>query len=111
MARHTYSKVVYMDPIKEIHGKLCKHSDVYFAKNGLSGKLYTSRICNPSTVVTAGMLEQRQLFKAASDYAKAVALDATRRAAAELRFAAQSKYKSLRTFLMAESMAGEAVGA
>ena len=111
MARHNYDKVVFEYPVKEIHGKVCKHTDVYFGKNGLSGKLYTSRICNPSTVVTAGMLEQRQLFKAASDYAKAVALDATRRAAAELRFAAQSKYKSLRTFLMAESMAGEAVGA
>ena len=109
MARHNYDKVVFEYPVKEIHGKVCRHTDVYFGKNGLSGKLYTSRICNPSTVVTAGMLEQRQLFKAASDYAKAVALDATRRAAAELRFSAQSKYKSLRTFLMAESMAGEAV--
>ena len=111
MARHTYEKVVFEYPVKEIHGKVCKHTDVYFGKNGLSGKLYTSRICNPSTKVTAAMLQQRLVFKQASDYAKAVMLDATRRAAAEVRFAGQSKYKSLRAFLMVESMSGNEVNA
>ena len=109
MARHTYEKVIFEYPVKEIHGKICKHTEVYFAKNGLSGKLYTSRICNPSSVVTAGMLAQRQLFAAASTYAKNTMLDSTKRAAAETRFAGQSKYKSLRTFLMAESIAGNEV--
>lgn len=97
-------------PFRNPGGKISKKNTTIIWAKKRNGTMYT-QILTPSHKVTAGMLEQRQLFKAASDYAKAVMLDATRRAAAELRFAAQSKYLSLRTFLMAESMAGEAVGA
>ena len=55
------------------------------------------------------MLAQRNLFRDASAYAKTQMTDATKRAAAEVRFNAQEKYKMLRTFLMAEFMAGNGV--
>ena len=104
-----YSKVVFEYPVKEIHGKPCSHTDVYFGVNGFTKKAYISRLCNPSTTVTAGMLAQRAKFKAASDYAVAQMTDIQKRAAAEQRFNAQSRYFTLRSFLMAESMAGNEV--
>ena len=104
-----YDKVVFDYPVKEIHGKPCSHTNTYFGVNGFTKKPYISRLCNPSTVVTAGMLAQRAKFKAASDYATDQMTDIQKRAAAEQRFNAQVKYHTLRTYLMAESMAGNEV--
>ena len=104
-----YQKVVFEYPVKEIHGKPCSHTNVYFGVNGLTHKAYISRLCHPSTVVTAGMLVQRSKFKQASDYAVEQMTSVQKRAAAEARFNAQSKYLTLRSFLMAESFAGEEV--
>ena len=104
-----YPKVVFQYPVKEIHGKPCGHEKVYFGVNGFTKQPYISKLCYPSTVVTAGMLAQRRLFKTASEYARAQMTDATKRAAAEQRFSAQEKYHMLRTFLMAEFMAGDGV--
>ena len=104
-----YDKVVFEYPVKEIHGKPCSHTKVYFGVNSHTKKAYISRMCNPSTTVTAGMLAQRAKFKAASDYANAQMTDIQKRAAAEQRFNAQSRYFTLRSFLMAESMAGNEV--
>jgi hypothetical protein len=101
--------VEFQYPVAAIHGKPCGHTNVYFGVNGLTHKPYISKLCYPSTTVTAGMLAQRQLFKSASDYAKTQMTDATKRAAAEVRFAAQTKYHTLRTFLMSEFMAGNGV--
>ena len=84
-----YQKVVFEYPVREIHGKPCSHT---------------------STTVTAGMLAQRNLFRDASNYAKTQMTDATKRAAAEVRFNAQTRYHMLRTYLMAEFMAGNQVG-
>ena len=109
MANSKYSKVVFEYPVKEIHGKPCSHTDVYFGVNGFTKKAYISRLSNPSTTVTAGMLAQRAKFKNASDYAVAQMTDIQKRAAAEQRFNAQSRYFTLRSFLMAESMAGNEV--
>ena len=106
-----YGKVVFEYPVKELHGKICKHSDVIFGKNGLTGKLYTSRICNPSTEVTAKQLQHRQMFTNASNYAKRLMADTTKRQAAEVRWAQNgaTRYKTLRTYLIGEFMAGNEV--
>ena len=39
------SKIIPMDLIKSMSGKLCSHSDMYFAKRGKT--LYTGKRCNP----------------------------------------------------------------
>ena len=104
-----YQKVEFEYPVKAVHGKPCGHTNVYFGVNGFTKKPYISKLCYPSTVVTAGMLAQRRLFQSASAYAKTQMTDATKRAAAESRFNAQERYKMLRTFLMAEFMAGDGV--
>ena len=105
-----YQKVVFEYPVREIHGKPCSHTNTYFAINGFTKEPYISKLCYPSTTVTAGMLAQRNLFRDASNYAKTQMTDATKRAAAEVRFAAQTKYHMLRTFLISEFMSGNQVG-
>ena len=92
-----YQKVVFEYPVKEIHGKPCGHTKTYFAVNGFTKEPYISKICYPSTTVTAGMLAQRNLFRDASTYAKE-------------QMNAQQKYHMLRTFLLAEFMSGNQVG-
>ena len=109
MARHNYEKVVFEYPVKEIHGKPCSHTNVYFGVNGFTGKPYISRLCNPSSKVTSLQIAQRQQFRSASNYAKGIMADSTKQAAAEARMGANSKYTTLRTFLMAEFMAGNGV--
>ena len=109
MANSKYQKVEFEYPVKAIHGKPCSHTKTYFAINGFTKEPYISKLCYPSTTVTAGMLAQRAKFKAASDYANAQMTDIQKRAAAEQRFNAQSRYFTLRSFLMAESMAGNEV--
>ena len=80
-----YQKVVFEYPVREIHGKPCSHTNTYFAINGFTKEPYISKLCYPSTTVTAGMLAQRNLFRDASAYAKTQMTDATKRAAAEVR--------------------------
>ena len=105
-----YQKVVFEYPVREIHGKPCSPTNTYFAINGFTKEPYISKLCYPSTTVTAGMLAQRNLFRDASNYAKVQMTDATKRSAAEVRFNAQTKYHMLRTFLMSEFMSGNQVG-
>ena len=109
MANKKYEKVVFEYPVAAIHGKPCSHTKVYFGVNGFTKKPYISRLCNPSTKVTAAMLAQRNLFAAASAYAVAQMEDPDKRAAAEARFTAQSKYFTLRSMLMAEKLTGNEV--
>jgi len=98
-----------------MHGKACKHDDLIMCKHGLSGKNYTSKVCNPRTSgPTAGELTQRNIFKQASDYAKNTMLNSAKRTAAENRYkaakeAGTTKYLTLRTFLMGESFNGAEV--
>ena len=105
-----YPKVEFEYPVKAIHGKPCSHTNTYFGVNGFTHESYISKLCYPSTTVTAGMLAQRNLFRDASNYAKTQMTDATKRAAAEVRFNNQDKYYTLRTYLIAEFMSGNQVG-
>ena len=38
-----------MELIKSMRKKVCMHSDVYFRTNKRTGKVYTGKLCNPST--------------------------------------------------------------
>ena len=37
--------------IESMSKKVCEHSDVYFRTNKKTGKVYTGKLCNPSTKV------------------------------------------------------------
>lgn len=95
------AKFVPIDTIKSMSGKVCEHSDIYFAKRG--DTLYTGKRCNPRDLdknpYTEAELAQRAKFGAisAAVNARLKAKDPADVAAYE----AQRKYKSFRSYLWA----------
>ena len=43
------AKIKPMALIESMSNKVCEHSDVYFRTNKKTGKVYTGKLCNPST--------------------------------------------------------------
>ena len=96
------SKYVPMEMVKEYHGKICEHSDVYFAKKGKT--LYTGKICNPRTkAFSAEELARQEKFRQARAAVKA--LTAEQKTAYAEAFANQKKYSSLQGYMFAKEYA------
>ena len=58
------AKVIPIDTIKGMSGKVCSHSNTYFNFNHSSGNCYTGKICNPYIGgPTAKQLAQQETFK------------------------------------------------
>ena len=50
--------------IASMSGKVCQHGDTYFATNKQTGRVYTGKLCNPSTAEpTAKQIQVRENFK------------------------------------------------
>ena len=93
------SKYVPMEMVKEYHGKICEHSDVYFAKKGKT--LYTGKICNPRTKpFSAEELARQAKFTQARAAVKA--LTEEQKAEYETAFQKQTKYVSLQGYMFAQ---------
>ncbi len=89
-----------IDILKTLSGKVCMHSDTYFA-NKRYGTKYTVKICNPRTKpFTAEELARQAKFKAAHD--ALLALTPEQKAAYRTAFEAQKKYKTLNGYILAE---------
>ena len=87
-------------PFQAFRGKICKHSKIIFAQRGQTQ--YTSQICNPRTKpYSATELARQQKFATALTNANTALADATQKAAYETAFKAQSKYKTLRGYVIA----------
>ena len=87
-------------PFQAFRGKICKHSKIIFAQR--KGTNYTSQICNPRTKpYSATELARQQKFATALTNANTALADATQKAAYETAFKAQSKYKTLRGYVIA----------
>ena len=98
------AKVIPMDLIKSLSGKACSHSDVYFARRG--DKIYTGKLCNKrSTEFSTAELERQEKFKKATQAAKAALADGTQRTALEAEFQNQSRYTTLRGYVIAKEYA------
>ena len=96
------AKFVPMDLLKSLKGKVCMHSDTYFANR--YGTNYTGKICNPykgepSTAQTA------QRTKFASARAAVKALTTEQKAAYAEAFENQKKYSSLQGYMFAQEYA------
>ena len=88
-------------PFTAFRGKICKHSKIIFAQRG--DTQYTSQICNPRTKPFSEAEVARQTkFKQAVSNANTALADATQKAAYEAEYKAQSKYKTLRGFVIAK---------
>ena len=96
------AKYVPIEMVKSYSGKICEHSDVYFAKKG--NTLYTGKICNPRTKPFSEQeLARQEKFRQA--IAAVNALTVEQKTAYAEAFAKQSKYGSLRGYMFAQEYA------
>ena len=57
-------KIVPIDIIKSMSGKVCQHSDTSIALNKTSGLMHTSKMCNPyEGPASAKQIAQQEAFK------------------------------------------------
>ena len=96
------AKYVPIEMVKSYSGKICEHSDVYFAKKG--NTLYTGKICNPRTKPFSEQELARQT-KFRQAIAAVNALTAEQKTAYATAFKNQSKYGSLRGYMFAQEYA------
>lgn len=93
------SKVKPMILVDRLRGKVCSHSNTYFAER--YGTQYTGTICNPYTgEPTDKQIAVRQKF--ADTYAAMAALTEEQREAYKEAFKKQKKYRSLRGYIFAQ---------
>ena len=88
-----------IEMVKSYSGKICEHSDVYFAKKGKT--LYTGKICNPRTkAFSADEWARQEKFRQARAAVKA--LTAEQKTAYAEAFANPKKYSSLQGYMFAK---------
>ena len=93
------SKIKPMELLSRLSGKVCSHSNVYFAER--NGTQYTGTICNPYTgEPTEKQLAVRQRF--ADTYAAMANLTEDQKEAYAEAFKKQKKYRTLRGYIFAQ---------
>lgn len=96
------SKIVPMDLINVMQGKVCEHSDFYFQKR--NGQIYTGRICEPRNLQTnpysADELARQEKFR--STRAAMANLTDEQKAAYKTAFQKQNKYQTLQGYIFAQ---------
>ena len=96
------AKIKPMQLLSRLSGKVCGHSNTYFAER--NGTQYTGTICNPfKGEPTAAQIAVRTKFQ--SVIAAIAALSSTEIDAYKEAFKKQKKYKSLRGFIFAQEYA------
>lgn len=97
------SKYIPMDLVKSLSGKVCQHSDTYFAMR--NGTRYTGKICNPSTAdPTAQQVAQRNRFAQTRAAIKALSQQDIAAYAAAFK-SNPGKYRTLNGYIFAKEMA------
>lgn len=93
------SLVKPMELIASLSGKVCGHSNKYFAVR--NGTQYTGTICNPYTgEPTEKQIAVREKFK--QTYTAMANLTEEQKAEYETAFRRQKKYRSLRGYIFAQ---------
>ena len=93
------SKIKPMELLSRLSGKVCSHSNVYFAER--NGTQYTGTICNPYTgEPTEKQVAVRTKFTATIEAMNALTED-QKEAYAEA-FKKQKKYRTLRGYIFAQ---------
>ena len=91
-----------IEMVKSYSGKICEHSDVYFAKKG--NTMYTGKICNPRTKPFSEQeLARQEKFRQARAAVKG--LTSEQKTAYAEAFANQKKYSSLQGYMFAQEYA------
>lgn len=98
------AKYIPNEMVKQYQGKICGHSDIYFAER--NGTLYTGKICNPyKGEPTATQIQIQTKFKQASQAAKTALADPEQRETLTTAFKKQKRYKTLFGFAFAQEYA------
>ena len=93
------AKLKPMILVERLSGKVCGHSNTYFAER--YGTQYTGTICNPYTgEPTAKQIAVREAFTATTEAMKNLTPEQT--ADYETAFKKQKKYRSLRGYIFAQ---------
>ena len=99
------AKYIPIEMVKFYRGKICTHSDIYFAKKGKT--LYTGKMCNQRNLAlkpySAEELATHTKFTATITAIKA--LTSEQKAAYAEAFANQKKYTSLNGYIFAQEYA------
>lgn len=96
------AKYIPMVLIESLSGKVCGHSDMYFANR--KGTLYTGKICNPYKGEPSVLqIAQRNKFKQV--VTAIAALTAEEKAAYAVDFKKQKTYITLRGYIFAQEYA------
>ena len=96
-------KVIPIEIISGLRGKVCNHSDMYVRQNRRNKAMYTGKLCNPYDGPIGD--KQRSLiekFKAVRLAVDAVMADAEKLQEYTEQFKAQKKYSTLRGFIFAK---------
>ena len=97
------SKYIPMDLIKSLSGKICQHSDTYFASR--NGTRYTGKICNPSTAEpSTKQTAQRERFAKTRAAIKALSTQDITTYTAAFK-SNPGKYHTLNGYIFAKEMA------
>lgn len=87
--------------IESMKKKVCMHSDVYFRTNRQTGKVYTGKLCNPSTKApSAAQTKAKARFAKVVAAVRLILADPTEKAALEAEYKSQTKYGSLFGYAM-----------
>ena len=93
------AKLKPMILIEHLSGKVCGHSNTYFAER--NGTQYTGTICNPyKGEPTAKQIAVREAFTATTEAMKN--LTPEQKTEYEVAFKKQKKYRSLRGYIFAQ---------
>ena len=94
------AKFVPIDTIKSMSGKVCEHSDIYFAKRG--DTLYTGKRCNPRTTpYTEAELARQEKFAQVRAAMKALSEEQKTEYAAQFK-KSPGKYSTLNGYIFAK---------
>ena len=87
--------------IESMKKKVCEHSDVYFRTNKRTGKVYTGKLCNPSTKApSAAQTAAKERFAKVVAAVRTILADSTEKAKLEKEYKSQTKYGSLFGYAM-----------
>ncbi|MCQ2197347.1 MAG: hypothetical protein MJZ60_07500 [Bacteroidaceae bacterium] len=91
-------------------GRACNHEDIYTKQNRKTGKVYSVKVCNPSTSTSAKQLAQRSKFGAVNSAISAWIKENRDNATEEYRkvkviFDRQNTYSTLRGMMVAKGYA------
>ena len=96
------SEIKPMALIESMKKKVCEHSDVYFRTNKKTGKVYTGKLCNPSTKEpSAAQIKAKARFAKVSAAVRTIlAGSSEQKTALVTAYKAQHKYGSLFGYAM-----------